>query len=187
MAFNIFTNNPLGPFATALTAARPPPAEVTVTAHDPMYYFLRVATELSGNKLAVRAFEGTQYDERRIPAGELLVVDTSGGDSEILDELNFLVGVGGAMPAPNEPTKYYVHERAKELFYSRFFPNAADPASRRAVMNYMRDVVLPGYYWRSFYVTDGLSASIEMTKSALVELLGIQSAYETLVDEIGLD
>ena len=186
MAFNIFTNNPLGAFAAALTAARPPTTTITVTAHDPLYYFLRVATELSGNKLAVRAFEGTQYDDLTIPAEQFRVVDTS-GNSEIIRELDFLVSVGGAMPAPNEPTKYYVHRRSGELFYTNFFPNVADPAARRAVMHYMRDVVLPGYYWRAFYVTDGLSTSIEVTKSALVELLSIQAAYETLVDEIGLD
>lgn len=187
MAFNIFTNNRLGPFLAALAAAPPPAAEVTVTAYDPMYYFLRVATELSGNKLAVQAFEGRQYDDLTVPANQLRVVDTSGGNPDILNEFDFLIGVGAAMYVPNEPTKYYVHQPSAELFYTRFFPNAADAATRRAIMTYMRDVVLPGYYWRAFYITDGLSSSIEMTKSTLVELLGIQAAYERLVAEIGLD
>lgn len=187
MAFNIFTSNHLAPFTSALATTRVPTAAVTVTAYDPMYYFLRVATELSGNKLAVRAFEGRQYDDLTVPAEQLRIVDTSGGNPDILNELDFLIGIGGAMQVPNEPTKYYVHQPSAELFYARFFPNAADPAARRAVMTYMRDVVLPGYYWRAFYITDGLSSSIEMTKSALVELLGIQAAYERLVGEIGLD
>ena len=182
--FNIFTEKEITPFATALRGAAHPPAPVTLTPYEIPYYFIRVLTELSGNRIAVRAFEGDPYREITVPAADFSVVDSSGS----IEELEFLVALGLAMPIPYT-REFHVHRLATELLYdptTGLFVNGDDPVRKQRFMHYLRDAVLPGYYWRAFYLTDGLSSSIELTRSAYGELIGIQSAYQDLIAEIGL-
>jgi hypothetical protein len=54
MVFNLFTEKVITPFVVSLSGAAHAPAPVTLTPYDAPYYFIRVATELSGNRLSIQ-------------------------------------------------------------------------------------------------------------------------------------
>lgn len=188
---------------------------LTLTPHDPAYFFARVNPRLrlrdQGFGLSSRAgefitsrtagrfgpdpFAPVQINWKRVPAP----IPTMG---VLRDEIKFLEGMGLAMLVPDSADEfgselYIVSPRIATLYAEGTGPTGTDgqgvfiavdtnkELKARQFIKLLVHYILPGMYWRNYYVTDGLAPHIHLTEKLGREMLEIGAVWDRLVTTFG--
>lgn len=170
------------------------PFELRLTPHDPPYYFVRV---VAGRPLRDQVFDPDPY----APYTErswLRIPDVVRKDMKPLrSELEFLEGLGLAIEIPNSRTadgsaQYAISPLTRTLYGAG--PGAEEgvfirvetdrPGKAERFLKLLVDYVLPGMYWRNYYVTNGLAPHIHLTEHLGREMLEIGELWDRLATRI---
>lgn len=185
MNVNIVTGKRLTPAVLdALRTATPLATPLTVKPTDAPYYFVRInpRARLRDQHLADPY---TEFTMTGAPWRQVTVVEPPD-----LAELNWLVSVGLAMPVANTTGTYTVNPLAIEELYSAergAFISVDIDKSKKAVrvVKLLQTYVLPGMFWRNYYVTDRLAKHIALSHTLGEEMLDIQNSWGDLVAQFG--
>jgi hypothetical protein len=181
---NMFSGNELssGAVETLRNGQRSP---VELSPYDPPYFFVRSFEELSGNRIGGPGFEGDPY--KVVEADDWIKIDLEEkADDTLSDEVLFLEDFGLATMGDTEHI-CHVNPMAIEVFYGpgRFFEEPTDKSNILHFLGFMRDYVLPGQYWRSYYAAADLPAAARTI--AQREMFDVEAEWRSLVGQIGAE
>jgi hypothetical protein len=180
MNFNLVTGARVTPsMLEAIRTAEAIAAPITLTPIDAPYYFARINPRL---RLRDQHIE-SPYEPFPVSGWRHLTVATAADRAEI----NWLISVGLAMPHGDG---YAVSPLAIEELYAEgrgaFIGVDVDkPAKAQRVIKLLQTYVLPGMFWRNYYVTDRLAKHIGLTHTLGAEMLEIQTTWDDLVGRFG--
>lgn len=179
---NILTGNELS--GQAVEALRNSQHDsVELTPYDPPYFFFRTFTELSGNRIGGDGLGDDPYSI--VEADGWIKIDLEEqADTSLSDEILFLEDFGLATTS-RTGNLCYVNPLAIEMFYrpDGYFEKPDDRANVSSILEFMRDYLLPGQYWRSYYAAAGLPEDAGVRYRQ--EMLDVEGEWRTLVAEIG--
>lgn len=189
------TADQLTPLRRAL--AQRAPMQLTITPHDPPYFFARVNPQvrLRDQVFGPDPFAPVQINWKRIPV-------RVPAEGPLRDEVKFLEGLGLAILVPDSADEngseyFVVSPRIATLYAEGSGPNGTDgqgvfiavdtndKLKARQFIKLLIHYILPGMYWRNYYVTDGLAPHIHLTEKLGHEMLEIGAAWDQLVTEFG--
>jgi hypothetical protein len=160
-----------------------------LTPHDAPYFFVRVDPK---KRLRDQVFSPDPFAPTQITWG--LVSERVPVEGALRDEIEFLEGIGLAMLVPNstEPDRsqqYAVSPRIEKLYAPDdgvfMDVNENRKAKAHTFFNLLIHYVLPGMYWRNYYVTDGLAPHLHLTEKLGQEMLEIGELWDRLVAKFG--
>lgn len=189
------TADALTPLRGAITGNRLLP--LTLTPHDPAYFFARVnpRLRLRDQDVGPDPFAPVQINWKRVP-DRIPITGT------LRNEIKFLEGMGLAMLVPDSADEsgseiYVVSPRIATLYAEGGGPDGTDgqgvfiavdtndKLKARQFIKLLVHYILPGMYWRNYYVTDGLAPHIHLTEKLGHEMLEIEAVWDRLVTEFG--
>jgi hypothetical protein len=180
---NILTGNELS--SEAISALRTTDRDsVELTPYDPPYFFFRAYEELSGNRIG-RGFGSDPF--HLVEADGWTKIDLEErSDNSLSDEVLFLEDFGLAIMNGSEHV-CHVNPMAIEMFYrpGGYFDEPENKSNILQFLKLMRDYVLPGQYWRSYYAAAGLPEDAGATYRR--EMLDVEGEWRSLVEQIGKD
>lgn len=154
---------------------------VELTPYDPPYFFVRAFEE--GNRIGGEGFEGNPY--KIVEAEDWIQIDLEErADDTLSNEVLFLEDFGLATMGDTEHI-CHVNPMAIEVFYKSggFFEQPEDTTNVKNVLRFMRDYVLPGQYWRSYYSSVDLPSAARAV--AQREMFDVEAEWRALVGQIG--
>lgn len=182
------------PVRDTLRAATDMPAPLMLTPTDPPYYFVRIDPTRA---LRDQEFAGGPYIDFEVSNWRQITVSSPG---PLLDELRFLESLGLAMMAPRSETPtggmvYYISPLAISTLYAAgaagtsegvfINVNVGRDVKARAFIELLLTYVLPGMFWRNYYVTNGLAPDLHLTAHLGREMLEIQDTWNHLAAKFG--
>lgn len=181
---NILTGNELS--SNAVEALRSSGRDsVELTAYDPPYFFFRSYVELSGNRIGESGLGSQPF--RVVEADDWVKIDLEEkSDNSLSNEVLFLEDFGFATMGNTEHV-CHVNPLAIEMFYrpGGYFEEPENTHNITQFLKLMRDYVLPGQYWRSYYASEGLPEEAAGTYRR--EMFDVESEWRSLVEQIGKD
>jgi hypothetical protein len=181
---NILTGNELS--SEALSALRSSGhSSVELTPYDPPYFFFRAYEEISGNRIGSRGLGTEPF--RVVEADGWAKIDLEErSDNSLSDEVLFLEDFGLATMGGSEHV-CHVNPLAIEMFYrpGGYFDEPDNTHNITQFLKLMRDYVLPGQYWRSYYAAAGLPEEAGATYRR--EMFDVEAEWRSLVEQIGKD
>lgn len=162
-----------------------------LTPHDSPYFFARIdpRRRLRDQVFGPDPFASTQITWKLVPVRVLV-------EGALRDEIEFLEGIGLAMLVPNSTNP----DRSQQYAVSPQIATLYKPAGgvfvdvnenrktkAEAFFKLLTHYVLPGMYWRNYYVTDGLAPHIHLTEKLGQEMLEIGELWDRLVAKFGWD
>ena len=172
---NLVTNTHISPAAlVAMRDASATLAPLELTPYDAPYYFVRIdRTRGLRDQVITNPYATQRVTEwRQVPV-----------DSDTREELEFLESMGLAMPLSQ--SLYAVSPLAVETLYDAeegVFVNAdqnREQKSRRFV-ELLLTYVLPGMYWRNYYVTKGLARNLHLVAELQREMIEVTESWDRL-------
>ena len=164
---------------------------IQLTPADPPYYFMRI--------------DGTRrLRDQAFPGGPTAPVSIAGWrqvrvkPGRLLEELHFLEGLGLAMVRPNSSGEVYLVSPLSSVLYAQgtgpvreenegvfIRINTNRPEKALKFIHLLRTYVLPGMFWRNYYVTDGLAPDLHLTSRLGSEMLEIGDFWDHLARKFG--
>lgn len=183
---NLVTNKNLTPQVlealrtSTVTGASSP---LVLTPYDPPYFFVRIDGQ---RRLRDQVFASGPFAEQRVEGWRQISVESQ----DIRDELEFLRGIGLAMSIPYSSGAYAVSPVAIRQLYDEtdgMFINIIENREHksRQFIKLLITYVLPGMFWRNYYVTEGLAPSLHLTTQLGEEMLEIGELWDRLVATVG--
>lgn len=186
------------PVAGRLPAAVRVTTPLEVTPYDALYYFLRVEPT---RRLRDQSFRGGPFARQTLDVWYRVRVNGTPGSTRLREELEFLEGIGLAMPLRDTVTAagavdYAVVEAGLRELYNEDNPvwpgdgvfinvNENRATKARKFMELLLTYVLPGMYWRNYHVTNGLAPDLELTSHLGREMLEIEELWNNLAAKFG--
>ena len=177
---NMLTGNELSSDAVeALRASSR--GSVEISPYDPPYFFVRAFEELIG-------VGGSGFDDepfRVIEAEDWIKIDLEErADDTLSNEVLFLEDFGLATMGDTEHI-CHINPIAIEMFYrpGGYFEEPTEKRNIRRLLEFMRDYVLPGQYWRAYYTAAGLPEDAGAGQRH--EMMEVEAEWRSLVQEIG--
>lgn len=191
---NLILKQPLSAVVRDTLRAAIAPFELILTPHDLPYYFVRVVT---GRPLRDQVFGPDSYAPYTERTWLRIPVIVRKDMKSLLSELKFLEGLGLAMEIPNSreadgSVQYAISPLTRILYGAG--PGAEEgvfirvetdrPGKAERFLTLLVDYVLPGMYWRNYYVTSGLAPHIHLTEHLGREMLEIGELWDDLAARI---
>ena len=176
---NMFSGNELSSEAIeALRNSSHGPVEISP--YHPPYFFVRAFKEDMG--IGSGGFGGDPF--KIIEADDWIKIDLEErADDSLSNEVLFLEDFGLATIGDTEHI-CHVNPLAIELFYKSggYFEEPENRRNITRMLQFMRDYVLPGQYWRSYYAAASLPE--DAGAGQRYEMLEVESEWLALVEEI---
>lgn len=181
---NMLTNNELSSDAVEAlrNSSRGP---IKISPYDPPYFFVRAFEELSGNRIGGSGFDDDPF--RIVEADDWIKIDLEEqADDTLSNEVLFLEDFGLATMGDTEHI-CHVNPLAIEMFYrpGGYFEEPAEKRNITRLLEFMRDYVLPGQYWRAYYAAASLPEDAGAGQRR--EMLEVEAEWRSLVQEIGTE
>lgn len=181
---NILTGNELS--SEAVEALRHSSRDsVELTPYDPPYFFFRAHEEISGNRIGGAGLGAEPF--RVVEADGWTKIDLEEkSDNSLSDEVLFLEDFGLATTGTSKHV-CHVNPLAIEMFYrpGGYFEEPEKKSNILDFLKLMRDYVLPGQYWRSYYAEAGLPEDAGAIYRR--EMFDVEGEWRSLVEQIGKD
>jgi hypothetical protein len=161
------------------------PAPLTLTPYDAPYFFTRIDPT---KRLRDQVFEGGPFAKHSVTDWRQVRVV----EGPLREELQFLEGLGLATIIPmSGNTLYAVSPLAVDTLYKEnregvfININQNREVKARQFITLLITYVLPGMYWRNYYVTHGLAPDLHLTTHLGHEMLEIGVLWDSLVAKFG--
>ena len=197
---NLITGKPLSP--DVLSALRDNKTRQTtplsLTPYDAPYFFSRID---ESRALRDQQFPGGPFITKSLPVWHNIHVDGTPASQSLREELEFLEKIGLAMARPATATAtgaidYAVMPNAIYELYRADDPRAPGDGifinvntnreiKARKFVKLLLTYVLPGMFWRNYYVTNGLSSDLHLTSKLGADMLEIGELWDRLAAKFG--
>jgi hypothetical protein len=145
-------------------------------------------------RLRDQVFDGGEFRNVVVTDWRYLTVNGEPEYRRLREELQFLVGLGlatvipGTALAADGAGEYALSPRIDELYADDgVFVNVNDERERKSqnFINLLVRYVLPGMFWRNYYVTHGLASDLHLTLHLGEEMLEIGNLWDHLAGNYG--